>query len=245
MPIVNFYYVFVIFFHHLKKEKYWQRNSKKISESKKVQYSYTLIINNQLGPRDMINMKECVVWPEPVLMVVIWPVLVVVVVQPGCCCRYYSQQLGTRFDHSAETLLQALINLIPNSAKIMATSGLTCIRFLLQVWAMSRLRCVTCPGYSVSQVQVMVWHVPVTVCHMSRLRCVTCPGYSVSHVQVTVCHMSRLQCVTCPGYGVSHVQVTVCHMSRLIAGTLFDPEKLWAGNCLLVQISWAEKCPDS
>ncbi|XP_052805181.1 CLIP-associating protein 1-like isoform X3 [Mya arenaria] len=62
------------------------------------------------------------------------------VVREACITvGYFSQQLGSRFDHSAETLLPVLINLIPNSAKVMATSGLTCIRFILQYTFASRL----------------------------------------------------------------------------------------------------------
>ena len=44
-----------------------------------------------------------------------------------------SQQLGNKFDHFAETVLPSLINLIPNSAKIMATAGIVAIRFIIQV----------------------------------------------------------------------------------------------------------------
>ncbi|XP_053408709.1 CLIP-associating protein 1-like isoform X4 [Mercenaria mercenaria] len=62
------------------------------------------------------------------------------VVREGCITvAYYSQRLGNKFDHSAETLLPALINLIPNSAKIMSTSGIMCIRFILQYTFSSRL----------------------------------------------------------------------------------------------------------
>ena len=45
-----------------------------------------------------------------------------------------SQQLGNKFDHFAESVLPSLINLIPNSAKIMATAGIVAIRFIIQVW---------------------------------------------------------------------------------------------------------------
>ncbi|CAH3196192.1 unnamed protein product, partial [Porites evermanni] len=46
---------------------------------------------------------------------------------------YLSTLLKNQFDHTAEAILPALINLIPNSAKIMATSGHACIRFILKV----------------------------------------------------------------------------------------------------------------
>ena len=44
-----------------------------------------------------------------------------------------SQQLGNKFDHFAETVLPSLTNLIPNSAKVMATAGIVTIRFIIQV----------------------------------------------------------------------------------------------------------------
>ncbi|KAL4229385.1 CLIP-associating protein 1 [Mactra antiquata] len=62
------------------------------------------------------------------------------VVREACITiAYYSQRLGSKFDHSAETLLPALIILIPNSAKIMSTSGIVCIRFIFQYTFASRL----------------------------------------------------------------------------------------------------------
>jgi len=44
-----------------------------------------------------------------------------------------AQQLSREFDHFAEAILPALIQLIPNTAKIMATSGTTALRFIVQV----------------------------------------------------------------------------------------------------------------
>ena len=49
------------------------------------------------------------------------------------CHSYMAQQLGHKMDHFAEAVLPALFILIPNSAKIMATSGCVCIRFIIQV----------------------------------------------------------------------------------------------------------------
>ncbi|XP_067022824.1 CLIP-associating protein 1-like isoform X3 [Acropora muricata] len=45
---------------------------------------------------------------------------------------YLSTLLKSKFDHTAEAVLPTLINLIPNSAKIMATSGHACICFILK-----------------------------------------------------------------------------------------------------------------
>ncbi|XP_012939187.1 CLIP-associating protein 1-A, partial [Aplysia californica] len=62
------------------------------------------------------------------------------VVREGCITiAYMSQQLGTKFDHFAEAVLPSLINLIPNSAKVMATSGTVCIRFIMQFVHTNRL----------------------------------------------------------------------------------------------------------
>ncbi|XP_055995668.1 CLIP-associating protein 1-like isoform X32 [Ostrea edulis] len=52
---------------------------------------------------------------------------------------FLSQQMGSRFEPLAEILLPHLINLIPNSAKVMASSGITCIHFIIQYTQSSRL----------------------------------------------------------------------------------------------------------
>ncbi|XP_071154259.1 CLIP-associating protein 1-A-like isoform X15 [Mytilus edulis] len=62
------------------------------------------------------------------------------IVREACITiAYMSQQLGSKFDHFAESQMSHLINLIPNSAKIMATSGIVCIRFILQYTHSHRL----------------------------------------------------------------------------------------------------------
>ncbi|CAL1546836.1 unnamed protein product [Lymnaea stagnalis] len=62
------------------------------------------------------------------------------VVREGCVTiAYLSQQLGTKYDHFAESVLPSLMNLIPNSAKVMSTSGVVCIRFIMQFVHTSRL----------------------------------------------------------------------------------------------------------
>uniref|UniRef100_A0A8D3DWZ7 TOG domain-containing protein n=1 Tax=Scophthalmus maximus TaxID=52904 RepID=A0A8D3DWZ7_SCOMX len=45
---------------------------------------------------------------------------------------HLSQVLGGRFDHAAEAVMPALLNLVPNSAKVMATSGIAVIRLILR-----------------------------------------------------------------------------------------------------------------
>jgi len=49
------------------------------------------------------------------------------------CCSFLAQQLGRDFERVAEALLPSLIQLIPNSAKIMSTSGTTAVRFIVRV----------------------------------------------------------------------------------------------------------------
>ena len=62
------------------------------------------------------------------------------IVREACITiAYMSQLLGSKFDHFAESQMAHLINLIPNSAKIMATSGIVCIRFILQYTHSHRL----------------------------------------------------------------------------------------------------------
>uniref|UniRef100_A0A8C7FQC6 Cytoplasmic linker associated protein 1a n=1 Tax=Oncorhynchus kisutch TaxID=8019 RepID=A0A8C7FQC6_ONCKI len=53
--------------------------------------------------------------------------------------KYLSTLLGNKFDHCAETLMPTLLNLVPNSAKVMATSGMAAIRLILRHTHYSRL----------------------------------------------------------------------------------------------------------
>lgn len=50
-----------------------------------------------------------------------------------CLCRYLSTLLGNKFDHGAEGIVPVLFNLIPNCAKVMATSGTAAIRIIIRV----------------------------------------------------------------------------------------------------------------
>uniref|UniRef100_A0A8D3CDH0 TOG domain-containing protein n=1 Tax=Scophthalmus maximus TaxID=52904 RepID=A0A8D3CDH0_SCOMX len=55
------------------------------------------------------------------------------VVREACITLgHLSQVLGGRFDHAAEAVMPALLNLVPNSAKVMATSGIAVIRLILR-----------------------------------------------------------------------------------------------------------------
>jgi len=44
-----------------------------------------------------------------------------------------SRELGKDFGHFAESLLPHLILLIPNSTRVMATSGSTAVRYIIRV----------------------------------------------------------------------------------------------------------------
>uniref|UniRef100_A0A4W3HXI8 Cytoplasmic linker associated protein 1 n=1 Tax=Callorhinchus milii TaxID=7868 RepID=A0A4W3HXI8_CALMI len=55
------------------------------------------------------------------------------VVREACLTLgYLSSVLGNRFDHGAESIMPTLFNLVPNSAKIMATSGVATIRLIIR-----------------------------------------------------------------------------------------------------------------
>ena len=48
-------------------------------------------------------------------------------------CSYYVYRLKMRADHMVEAVFHSLINLIQNSAKIMASSGYTACLFVIKV----------------------------------------------------------------------------------------------------------------
>ncbi|KAM9802781.1 CLIP-associating protein 1a isoform 6-T7 [Syngnathus typhle] len=55
------------------------------------------------------------------------------VVREACITLgYLSSLLGNKFDHGAESAMPILLNLVPNSAKVMATSGMAAIRLILR-----------------------------------------------------------------------------------------------------------------
>ncbi|XP_073773261.1 CLIP-associating protein 1-B isoform X17 [Danio rerio] len=54
------------------------------------------------------------------------------VVREACITLgHLSSVLGSKFDHGAENIMPALLNLLPNSAKVMATSGSAAIRIII------------------------------------------------------------------------------------------------------------------
>uniref|UniRef100_A0A3Q3RY72 Cytoplasmic linker associated protein 1a n=1 Tax=Mastacembelus armatus TaxID=205130 RepID=A0A3Q3RY72_9TELE len=55
------------------------------------------------------------------------------VVREACITLgHLSSVLGNKFDHGAESVMPTLLNLVPNSAKVMATSGMAAIRLILR-----------------------------------------------------------------------------------------------------------------
>uniref|UniRef100_A0A8C2IFJ8 Cytoplasmic linker associated protein 1 n=1 Tax=Cyprinus carpio TaxID=7962 RepID=A0A8C2IFJ8_CYPCA len=57
---------------------------------------------------------------------------------------HLSSVLGNRFDHGAENIMPTLLNLVPNSAKVMATSGMAAIRLIIRVCEIFALTCRRC-----------------------------------------------------------------------------------------------------
>lgn len=71
------------------------------------------------------------------------------VVREACITiAFMSQVLGMKVDRFIEGLLALLINLIPNSAKIMSTSGHVCIRFIIEFTHAPRLIPIICTNMS-------------------------------------------------------------------------------------------------
>ncbi|XP_060543885.1 CLIP-associating protein 1 isoform X5 [Pantherophis guttatus] len=62
------------------------------------------------------------------------------VVREACITLgYLSSVLGNKFDHGAEAIMPTIFNLIPNSAKIMATSGIVAVRLIIRHTHIPRL----------------------------------------------------------------------------------------------------------
>eukprot|EP00070_Physeter_catodon_P050109 XP_028357003.1 CLIP-associating protein 1 isoform X10 [Physeter catodon] len=62
------------------------------------------------------------------------------VVREACITLgHLSSVLGSKFDHGAEAIMPTIFNLIPNSAKIMATSGVVAVRLIIRHTHIPRL----------------------------------------------------------------------------------------------------------
>ncbi|ESO05607.1 hypothetical protein HELRODRAFT_77583, partial [Helobdella robusta] len=79
---------------------------------------------------------------------------------------YLSQELGRDFEQMAEYIIPAIIQLLPNSAKVMSTSGLVVLKFILQYTQSHRLiPLITCNLASKSNIirrlaVILVYHLP-------------------------------------------------------------------------------------
>ncbi len=71
------------------------------------------------------------------------------VVREACITvAYLSQLMGQKSERFLETLLQPIINLIPNSARVMATSGIVCMRFVIRNTSSPRFLPILCDNVS-------------------------------------------------------------------------------------------------
>ncbi|KAH0621293.1 hypothetical protein JD844_022428 [Phrynosoma platyrhinos] len=62
------------------------------------------------------------------------------VVREACITLgHLSSVLGNKFDHGAEAIMPTIFNLIPNSAKVMATSGVVAVRLIIRHTHIPRL----------------------------------------------------------------------------------------------------------
>uniref|UniRef100_A0A3B4GJ77 Cytoplasmic linker associated protein 1 n=1 Tax=Pundamilia nyererei TaxID=303518 RepID=A0A3B4GJ77_9CICH len=88
------------------------------------------------------------------------------VVREACITLgYLSSILGNKFDHAAESVMPTLLNLVPNSAKVMATSGMAVIRLILRVSDLrALLRC-----YEFLDLMLQEWHTNTLERHVAVL----------------------------------------------------------------------------
>ncbi|VDK31608.1 unnamed protein product [Taenia asiatica] len=113
-----------------------------------------------------------------------------VVREASVTVAYLSQETGSKFDHFAEIIMQTLLNLIPNSAKIMSTSAITAIGFIIRNTFASRLFPIIAGGLSsksnVLRKYVCIFLDPIFQCwpvhvlerHMGLIQEVLCKGVS-------------------------------------------------------------------
>ncbi|CDS41453.1 CLIP associating protein 1 [Echinococcus multilocularis] len=113
-----------------------------------------------------------------------------VVREASVTVAYLSQETGSKFDHFAEIIMQTLLNLIPNSAKIMSTSAITAIGFIIRNTFASRLFPIIAGGLSskssVLRKYVCIFLDPIFQCwpvhvlerHMALIQEVLCKGVS-------------------------------------------------------------------
>uniref|UniRef100_A0A3B5BDW2 Cytoplasmic linker associated protein 1 n=1 Tax=Stegastes partitus TaxID=144197 RepID=A0A3B5BDW2_9TELE len=91
------------------------------------------------------------------------------VVREACITLgHLSSMLGNKFDHGAESIMPILLNLVPNSAKVMATSGVAAIRLILRICS-----CKLCPlsrrCYEFLDLMLQEWHTNTLERHVAVL----------------------------------------------------------------------------
>ncbi|XP_030886698.1 CLIP-associating protein 1 [Leptonychotes weddellii] len=80
------------------------------------------------------------------------------VVREACITLgHLSSVLGNKFDHGAEAIMPTIFNLIPNSAKIMATSGVVAVRLIIRFFLIPLNRKVS--SFLFIQVGVGMFHI--------------------------------------------------------------------------------------
>ncbi|XP_078662436.1 CLIP-associating protein 1-B-like isoform X34 [Branchiostoma floridae x Branchiostoma belcheri] len=91
------------------------------------------------GAMDYDNFLQQLKLLEPVFKLAVRDLRSQVVREACITLSYLAQRLQSKFDHFAEVVMPNLFNLIPNSAKIMATAGAVTCRFIIQYTHAHRL----------------------------------------------------------------------------------------------------------
>ncbi|XP_065332727.1 CLIP-associating protein 1-B isoform X4 [Cloeon dipterum] len=91
------------------------------------------------GAADYDDLKEHLRLLEPAFMASVKDLRSQVVREACITIAFLSQNLPNKLDHFAEMLLPSLVNLIPNSTKVMASSGFVAVRFIISHTHVPRL----------------------------------------------------------------------------------------------------------
>uniref|UniRef100_A0A8C5QJT6 Cytoplasmic linker associated protein 1 n=1 Tax=Leptobrachium leishanense TaxID=445787 RepID=A0A8C5QJT6_9ANUR len=105
------------------------------------------------------------------------------VVREACITLgHLSYVLGNKFDHGAEAIMPALFNLVPNSAKVMATSGMVTIRLIIRHTHASRLIPIITSNCTSKSVAVRRF----VSCHLLYIKKSTCHSRHTSGLAETI-----------------------------------------------------------
>ncbi|XP_071101286.1 CLIP-associating protein 1-like isoform X12 [Haliotis cracherodii] len=96
----------------------------------------SLIVNGAAEYDDFFQLLRTL---EPCFMLAVKDLRSQVVREACITVAYLAKSIGHKADHLYESLFPHLFNLIPNGAKVMSTSGIVCIRFIIQFSHSSRL----------------------------------------------------------------------------------------------------------